>query len=141
MSYTVDWLLPNEIIKITYHEVVTVEDLREIRQATELLMLESRNSRVHILVDLMLARKVPMALKDQREAFFQDRRGIGWILVITNNAIMRFMSTVLGKLMQANIKMFATLPLALSFLARYEAGMDVILQPLINIYAELEDNI
>ncbi|MCA9911601.1 MAG: hypothetical protein KC519_23260, partial [Anaerolineae bacterium] len=93
MSNEVTWQLENQIVYMRLSGVVTVEDIKQA-SATVTSMMPSETARVHLVVDLRDLHKFPTQLRDLAGLIPNiPRRGNGWLLFVSQNAFVRFLSS------------------------------------------------
>jgi hypothetical protein len=117
MPYSFDWVVQGRVVLEKAFGDVTIEELVRFNAEVTTLIAEQGIAPVHVIVDLTNVGKYPSSLKDIMSTMRQrvpDK--VGWMLVVTQNPIMRFVASIIFQLARLRVRMFQTIQEALDFL-------------------------
>ncbi|MEZ4670937.1 MAG: hypothetical protein R3E39_23790 [Anaerolineae bacterium] len=118
MPYSVEWLVEQRILVSRYYGEITLEDARgQITQANALL--RTGIPLVHSIVDMTGVTNNP-SIQMVKELRLIDMSGIrdkmGWTIILTNNTLLKFASSLFVPILQLRQRFFADMDEALAFL-------------------------
>ncbi|MCL4247454.1 MAG: STAS/SEC14 domain-containing protein [Anaerolineae bacterium] len=123
MSNEVTWHLEGQVIYMRLSGMVTVEDIKQASE-TVTAMAPAESTRVHLIVDLRDLQKFPTQLKELASVIPNiPRRGNGWLLFVSQNAFVRFLSSTLAQMASRRMKVFDDPQAALDFLQLMDADL------------------
>lgn len=124
MTYEVFWHTPKHIMTVRMKGDITLEEVREIHAIVTQLGQESRQM-VHLMIDMRDVTSFPTSLMRLSRALgMVDNRRFGWLLIISDDPVLRFLMTTLGKLIKARFRVFGEGENALDFLAIADSRVD-----------------
>jgi hypothetical protein len=122
MPYTIDWLIPNEVIYTHYRGVTTVEELRDCLTEMQHFMDSSPRHLVHAISDvgdIIEAVSLKDSLKVVREVGQHPRAG--WTLSIREkSAVVKMGSAIGSSIFQLRFRAFDTLEDAIKHLKVFD---------------------
>jgi hypothetical protein len=116
MPYSIEWEIPDRLIYITITGLVDLDDLKQIDDAMW-EMIGSGMQPVHVIADVTALQKFPDRLVQLRDVYYRlDTTSTGWIMVITENPMVRLISSVIARFRRLRIRSVRTRSDALDFL-------------------------
>lgn len=123
MPYELNWRIENRVIWLRVWDVVTMDEINTISpQIME--MLNAGSAPVHLLADYTDVTRMPFSLQHSQKAVdVQAHPHIGWVMTITNNQRMRFITTILLQITSMWMRQFAKVDEALEFLQHVDDSL------------------
>src|SRR4051794_9120350 len=102
------WLLESRVIFSYYSGEITVEDLENFNITVRQYLDQGTAPLVHIISDATNIGKFPLSLGVLNKIMFQERPHpkMGWIIVVTSNRSLSFISGMLAQLGRARFRTF-----------------------------------
>lgn len=122
MPYEIQWLYEKRIINPAFFGVVTLEEMKaEIWELTE--VTKTGKPPVHIIVDMSGVDHLAANLLQIRKVTPPVTPEIGWVIIVGQNPLVRFISSISVQLSRAKYRFFATTDEALIFLKTRDADI------------------
>jgi hypothetical protein len=122
MPYEVKWLYEKRIANPAFIGIVTLDDMKN--EIAELAALTKTGTPpVHVIVDMSNVERILPGLKQIRQYTPPVSSEIGWIIIVGQNPLVRFLSSISVQLSRANYRFYATTGEALDFLRQRD--MDI----------------
>ncbi len=116
MPVTVSWLVPKQVVFVTFSGQVTLEDVHTQVTLTQTSIAEGE-APVHFVIDTTRIEKYDLSLPEIRMAFPGHDERIGWTVVYGPNKITRFFASILMQLMKSKFQFVDSEADALAYLA------------------------
>src|SRR5262249_22059413 len=127
MPYENGWYFDDRVAFQRIYGNVTIEDLQQNLQST-LLLIDAGTPPVHVISDLREIAKFPMDVNKLKDIFqLPQRPNMGWTLIITNNALLRFFTSIVVQIAHTNYKIVTSYEEALDLLRRVDPTLADIL--------------
>jgi len=118
MPYRFEWYVEGRVILEEAYGNVTIEELVRFNAEVTALIVEKGIPPVHVIVDLTRVEKYPSSLREIMGTMRQKSpEKVGWMLIVTDSPILRFIASTIFQLARLKLRTFATLPQARQFLA------------------------
>lgn len=112
------WYIPNRVLYQRMYGEITLEELRGFN-VESLQYVEQGQAPVHTLVDMREVTKYPMNLREISSQLLNDPGPkLGWVMVITNNPVLRFLASVVVQVAKVRTGVFPSIDEALAFVAK-----------------------
>lgn len=122
MGIDIRWAVENQIILTTGYDEVTVDDLARGTQAANDLM-SGLDGQFHDVLDFRAVTKhPPLPALIQFRAFFTNPK-LGWLIILSNDKIVTFFSTLIAGINNNRIRTLATPEEAMQFLSDRDASL------------------
>ncbi len=116
MPYSIEWKVKDRLILETAFGVITVEELVRFNEEVTKMIIEEGTSPVHIIADLTKVERYP-PLRDILSAMRKTAPDkVGWMVVVTENPIMRFLASMIFQIARLRLRMYPTMQQAMAFL-------------------------
>ena len=133
MPHTLEWLIDKRVLHVQISGDVPVPELTEIGLAVR-EWTDSGTAPVFSVIDLREVKQYPTRLTDLASAFStKPSAKLGWIVLISNSSILRYITSVVVQLARQHVSTFADYTSALEFLAKQDRTLD--LQPVIERFS------
>lgn len=131
MPSQISWLLDRRVIFVKFTGEVTVEDLQSFNTSMHEYLDLGQPPLVHIISDSSETNKFPINLGALNKVFFQQRPNpkMGWIVVITANRMLSFVSSMLAQLGKSRFRTFNTMQEAIAFLNDIDVTLPTLVPP------------
>jgi hypothetical protein len=127
MPYENGWYVGNRIAFQRIYGNVTIEDLQQNLQST-LVLIDTGTPPVHVISDLREIVKFPMNVNQLKEVFqLPERPNMGWTVIITNNALLRFFTSIIVQIARTNYKIVTSYEDAVDLLRRIDPTLGELL--------------
>jgi hypothetical protein len=121
MPYRFEWYVEGRVILEEAYGNVTIEELVRFNAEVTTLIIEKGIPPVHVIVDLTRVEKYPSSLREVMSTMRQKApEKVGWMLIVTENPIMRFVASMVFQLVRLRLRTFATMEQAKGFLAEID---------------------
>ena len=118
MPYQIDWYIEGRVIIEEVYGNVTIDELVRFNAEVTTLISEKGVPPVHVIVDLTRVEKYPPSLREIMGTMRKnDSAKVGWMLIVTESPVMRFIASTIFQLARLKLRTFPTLPQAQQFLA------------------------
>jgi hypothetical protein len=118
MPYRIEWYIEGRVILEEAYGNVTIDELVRFNAEVTTLITEKGVPPVHVLVDLTRVEKYPSSLREIMATMRKnDPSKVGWMLIVTESPIMRFVASTVFQLARLKLRTFATMAQARQFLA------------------------
>ena len=126
MSFQVEWLVKQQIILARDSGEITVDLLAmQDVQIIELLAESRQNNLTHVIVDLRAVTKFPTNIGEINQyANTRKQANLGWILVVNDNRLIRFVANVVTQLTKTRFRNFDSMEEAIDFLKTQDSTID-----------------
>lgn len=125
MAYRLEWYLQDRILLTTYEGTLTLENLREVNQATKDLIETSPYAPVHNIIDSRNLDHFPKSLNEMSQvADVLKNAKAGWFIVINHNPVQNFIVTILANTFKTTIKSARSMDEALDILYRMDLSLE-----------------
>lgn len=117
MPVEVRWYVQNHVLLARYYGNVTPDDI--VNQYTVgFEMCESVDTvLVHLIADISEVQSFPKTVMDYKGRFGEKAKNAGWVILVGENRMIRFLSTVVTNLMKLRFSYVNTLGEALEFIS------------------------
>jgi hypothetical protein len=126
MPYEVKWLVEGRVIYQRLYGTITLEEYQEVQKLGQVLFDQRKPPVIHTLVDVMKLEKSPSIGEIMRLPHPKNPEGMGWMVLSIENALFRFIGSVVAQFVVKNFKLTRNLEEACAFLNH----MDSTLPPL-----------
>ena len=127
MPYRIQWYVEGRVILEEAFGDVTVEELIRFNAEVTTLIVDQGIAPVHVIVDLTKVEKYPSSLREVLGTMRQKHpEKVGWMLVVTESPIMRFVASTVFQIARLKLRTFATLQQAKGFLAEIDETVALI---------------
>ena len=118
MPCSFEWYVQGRVVLEKLFGDVTVADLVRLNAEVTTLLIQEGVAPVHMVVDLTAVEKYPTKLNDvictiQKRVPEKE----GWVLVVTENPILRFFASMVLQFARLRLRTFKTIPEAVGFLS------------------------
>lgn len=116
MGYSVTWYVPQRVYIVHIYGDIGLEEYQAgIDTSTEFVRAGVRP--VHAIIDARQITKFPVQMKAvvQSSGVFREPN-LGWVLVLTDNLVVKFLTSVISQLSETRYKIFSHPEEALTFL-------------------------
>jgi hypothetical protein len=127
MSYRVSWLVEQRMVYAYFEDNLTVEALQSAIAEIQHCIEEGR-APVHVLSDVIGVKHMEANLLQLRTVTPVVSPHAGWILVVVNNPLLRFFSSLMVQFAHSDYRFFATVDEALAFLKSIDSEIAAALQ-------------
>jgi len=118
MPYSIEWYVPKRLILEKAFGDVTMEELLRFNAEVTKLIADEGVTPVHVIADLSKVGRYPSSLRDILGTMRQNNpEKMGWMVVVTENPMMRFVASIIFQIARLRLRMFPTMQQALAFLA------------------------
>ena len=100
MPVEIKWYIPEHVLYARYSGEVSIDDIRRQYEEGIDLCHSVETSLVHMIVEFDNVTSFPKSLSDYKGAFGEKARNAGWVIVVGDNRMIRFLSTVVSNLMK-----------------------------------------
>ena len=123
MPYKIEWQTPTVVISLKLEGVVTLTELRAFN-AEIINMIDSVDRTLtHLIADFSDATLLPTKVADLRNTLtYLQHENIGWTALITNDQLMRFVTSIVSQMSQARFRSFESFEDALEFIDYVDAA-------------------
>jgi hypothetical protein len=126
MPFQHSWFVNQRVLHLQLTGDVSLEELTDAARVSNALV-KSGIPLVHELIDMRDMRQFPNTLSKLAWLVpYLSEPDLGWVLVVTHNVLVSFLSNTLGQISRARLRVFDTPQDALDFIA----DMDRTLPPL-----------
>ncbi|MCA9895876.1 MAG: hypothetical protein KC615_22985 [Anaerolineae bacterium] len=126
MPYSIDWLIPDQVIFMRVFGVTTEDEIRASFESVNTMIESSEYPHVHLIDDTGDIEKPisPVkALEIAREIGIHER--LGWSLITREKSVLVRMGTAFGSsLVKSKVKSLATLEDAIEFLKSVDGSLN-----------------
>jgi hypothetical protein len=123
MNYSVTWHLNQRIILTVISGDVTVDDLKQASIETNRLV-RAGIPLVHEVIDMRAMTSYPTRINDLAWLVpYLKETNLGWLIVVTQNPIVRFLSNTLSQVASSRMRSFMTPQEAFDFLAYVDSTL------------------
>lgn len=121
------WLVDGRVALGYYEGVITIEDLQYSQEEAEALYDTVDSRVIHGIIDMRHMTEYPTNLAELIRviSIFRNPR-LGWIMLITNNTIVRFLSSAVVQLSQARFRTFTNVEQCLEFLEDVDETLPIV---------------
>ena len=127
MSIENVWYKQGRVIFETAHGTISADDVHNSNTSV-IAMIQEGQSPVHIVIDARTVEQAPFNLRALQEAVTAFREpGIGWILIIANNAVFRFWASAISQLSKAKFRSVQSPEEAMSLLMHLDSSVGELL--------------
>jgi hypothetical protein len=127
MPYRIQWYIEGRVILEEAFGDVTIEELVRFNAEVTTLIAEKGIAPVHVIVDLSKVEKYPPSLREVLSTMRQKApEKVGWMLIVTENPIMRFVASMVFQIARLKLRTFSTLAQAKVFLAEMDETVKMI---------------
>ena len=127
MPYRIQWYVEGRVILEEAFGDVTMEELVRFNAEVTTLIAEQGVAPVHVIVDLSKVEKYPPSLREVLSTMRQKApEKVGWMLIVTESPIMRFVASTVFQIARLKLRTFATLPQAKTFLTDMDDSVAMI---------------
>ena len=117
MPYSIEWYVPNRLILEKAFGNLTIEELLRFNAEVTKIIADEGMTPVHIIADLSKVERYPSSLREIMNTMRQSNpEKIGWMVVVTENPIMRFMASTVFQMARLRLRIFPTMTQATAFL-------------------------
>ncbi|MBA3871957.1 MAG: hypothetical protein ABI970_16745 [Chloroflexota bacterium] len=123
-DYKVEWLVENRVIRIQIFGEYDVEPVQAGIAKTKALV-DAGTSPVHVILDSTGVTKMPKSIRElinQMEVLRYHPNG-GWIIIVSNNVMLRFAGQIATVFLGANHRSVATYEEAVETICRIDPGI------------------
>jgi len=121
MPYRIQWYVEHRVILEEAYGNVMIEELIQFNAEVTDLIVDQGIAPVHVIVDLTKVEKYPPSLREVLGTMRQKSpEKVGWMLIVTENPIMRFVASTVFQIARLKLRTFATMPQAKGFLAEMD---------------------
>jgi hypothetical protein len=118
MAMTIQWLIHEHVLFAQYRGDVTAADIREQYQRGIELCDASSAEYVHMIVDVRAVEAFPKNINTYKDSFGSKAANAGWVVIVGNNAFLRFISTIISNVMHLHIAYVNEMDAALQYIAQ-----------------------
>lgn len=136
MPYRLSWFVEKRITFLEYNGEITPKELAESEAANTRYLEQAMPELgkglplVHILVDTTRVTKMPTNLGQLRKIIHTNTDArVGWIVTVTPNPLLRFVSSVIVQLVGQRMRQFETLTEAVAFLQEIDETLPKLTVP------------
>lgn len=115
MPIETKWYIKNRVVYQRHYGKMTVADFIQAKSAL-LAFLDEGNAPIHCVVSLINIETYPSLLEMQKFAQRSEHPSTGWTILVINNTVIRFISSLLVQLATKQFKTVSTMQEAWSFL-------------------------
>lgn len=121
MPYTLEWAIPDRVVISQTLGEFTGEDITAYNDALNAFVVQSEAAIVHVIMDTTRVSKFPTTIPAVRDALNGSKVAYhGWTIVITQNALVRFLVAFGMKLTNGRFRTVPTIQDAYRFLQEDE---------------------
>jgi hypothetical protein len=121
MPYRFEWYVEGRVILEEAYGDVTIDELIRFNAEVTQLIVEKGIAPVHVIVDLTKVEKYPPSLREVLGTMRQKHpEKVGWMLIVTENPVLRFVASTIFQLARLKLRTFTTLQQAKGFLAEMD---------------------
>lgn len=125
MPVDVQWYIPNHVLISRFYGDVTPQDIRK-QYTLGLEMSESVNTAlVHLITDVSEVQSFPKNVMDMKDSLGTKARNAGWVVLVGENKMIRFLSSVVSNLMKLRFTYVNTLEEALKYITDRDPNLDI----------------
>lgn len=136
MTHRFEWLVERRLVRLEIFGSISFDELRAI-SASIVEQCDTGIAPVHSVIDVRGVDHYPKNLTELASAFkTKPSSKLGWIMLITDNTLIRFLGSVIIQLSGQRFSAFADYPAALTYLARRDDTLD--LHPLIERFSRAD---
>src|SRR5579871_3388456 len=117
MPYSIEWYVPNRLILEKAFGNLTIEELLRFNAEVTQIIADEGVTPVHIIADLSKVERYPSSLREIMNTMRQSNpEKIGWMVVVTENPILRFLASTVFQMARLRLRIFPTMTQATAFL-------------------------
>ena len=117
MPYSLEWYVPKRLILEKAFGDLTVEELVRFNAEVTTMITNEGTAPVHVIADLTKVERYPSSLRDILNTMRQNNpEKVGWMVVVTENPIMRFVASMIFQMARLRLRIFPTMAQAVAFL-------------------------
>jgi hypothetical protein len=121
------WYKQGRVIFERAYGTLSADDVHNSNTSV-IAMIREGQSPVHIVIDARTVEQAPFNLRSLQEAVTAFREpGVGWILVIANNAVFRFWASAISQLSKAKFRSVQTPDEAIQILMHLDPSVGELL--------------
>lgn len=121
MPYTTEWLVPGRVLLQRIDGDITLDDVSALSAAAGDAISTEGTGVVHSIVDVTRIGKYPQSLRDIHQVFtLHPQQRARWFIVITQNPLLRFLSSMVSQMASPNFRICASLEEAAALLQRHD---------------------
>lgn len=123
MPYELNWGMENRVISLRMWDQITMDEIDTISpQLME--MLNTGTPPVHLVADYTAVSGMPFSLQHSQSAVdVQAHPHIGWVMTVTQNPRMRFITSILLQITSMWMRQFANVDEAHAFLRQVDQNL------------------
>lgn len=136
MNHSVTWYLDQRIVLTVISGDVTLDDLKQASIETNRLV-RAGIPLVHDVADMRTMTSFPTRINDFAWMVpYLKETNLGWLIIVTQNPIVRFLGNTLSQVANSRMRSFVTLQEAFDFLAYVDSTLPPLPEPVESIAAE-----
>lgn len=117
MSFERRWLLKDHVCYIQFTDTVTLDDIKELSSEHEALILANgQGNRIHYIIDTEQVKNYPRDIRSIKRHLTGRIRGVGWMLMISNDFFIVHLGNIFGQLFRFKVKSVVSINHAYRFL-------------------------
>ncbi|NDJ62854.1 MAG: hypothetical protein GYB67_17165 [Chloroflexi bacterium] len=132
MPYTVDWYLPERIMRIQLSEELTIADAEQLSNISP-TYINQGTAPVHVLIDALTVEKYPTQIAQLSKVVKSkvDLAHLGWVIYATRSPLLKFVFSTVTQIAMPNVRLrvYETLDEALAFLVDRDVTLVDLLPP------------
>ncbi len=102
MGYRFHWIIPDQLYAVIFEGEMTLDILQHVDADTvALLRQHPSTAQLHTILDTRNLTKFPMNVKlltDPKVSSYRHEPNLGWIILVSENSLVRFLGTVVNGL-------------------------------------------
>jgi hypothetical protein len=131
MPYDVSWVVENRISLVRFISEITLDEMRQANQdSIAYIQQGSPGLLFHSILDTTQLEKFPMKLNlltDDSVGSYRKEPNLGWILLISHNRMISFLSSMTVQLTQTRFRVLQTVDEAIAFLKDRDVSLSEVL--------------
>lgn len=122
MPYTIEWHTPAVVIALKLDGAIELDEIKTAN-AEIIQMLDSVDRSItHLIADFSTATLFQTTVTDLHDTLtYLQHANIGWTALITDDRLMKFMTSIVSQMTQAHLRSFETFADAVEFIAYVDA--------------------
>ncbi len=121
------WLVEGRISLGYFEGIITMEDIINSQEESAAMYKDVNEGIIHAIMDMRDITKFPTNLSELiHNILLYKKQDFGWVMIITNNTIIRFLGSAVVQLSKQRFRAFTDIESCLHFLSQMDATLPVL---------------
>lgn len=116
MTVEIEWYIPEHILLARYSGDVVPNDIRYQYEEGIKLSEAADTSLVHLIATMDNVTSFPKTISEYRGTFGEKARNAGWVILVGDNKLIRFLGTIVSNLMRLRFTYVNSVDQALDYI-------------------------